>query len=232
MAVVWPSKNNFVDGDVLTATNMNNIGDTLNVFNPTSATNGQVWTANGSGSGSYSTPASGGMTVIQTGSLASVTTLTISSIPGTYNSLELWMYDVYASALGSTLQVNANNQSFSNSVGIYQDSGTAGTAVTVAGSGGSGACVDVGLYMTNSSTQRSYWVYRFPGYALTPNSSSSSWMMGICNFNSCDPSTTDRFTGMSTSRLASCTSAITSLVISKGGAATITAGTYTLYGVK
>jgi len=58
MAVVWPSKNNFANGDVLTATNMNNIGDTLNVFNPTSATSGQVWTANGSGSGSYASIAS------------------------------------------------------------------------------------------------------------------------------------------------------------------------------
>lgn len=56
MAVVWPSKNNFVNGDVLTAANMNNIADTLNVFNPTSATNGQVWTANGTGGGSFQSP--------------------------------------------------------------------------------------------------------------------------------------------------------------------------------
>ena len=51
MAVVWPSKNNFANGDVLTASNMNNIADTLNVFNPTSATNGQIWVANVQGQG-------------------------------------------------------------------------------------------------------------------------------------------------------------------------------------
>lgn len=53
--MAWPTKTDFVDGDVLTAAQVNNIGTNLNVFNPTSATNGQVWTANGSGSGSYQT---------------------------------------------------------------------------------------------------------------------------------------------------------------------------------
>lgn len=71
MAVVWPSKNNFANGDVLTAANMNNIADTLNVFNPTSATNGQVWVANGSGSGAFSTPSLDSMTLLASGTFSS-----------------------------------------------------------------------------------------------------------------------------------------------------------------
>jgi len=86
MAVVWPSKNNFANGDVLTAANMNNIADTLNVFNPSSATNGQAWIANGSGSGAYGSV--GAPVSIAAATATSVASVTISSIPGTYRALQ------------------------------------------------------------------------------------------------------------------------------------------------
>jgi hypothetical protein len=54
--MTWPTKTDFVDGDVLTAAQVNNIGTNLNIFDPTSATVGQVWTADGAGSGSFATP--------------------------------------------------------------------------------------------------------------------------------------------------------------------------------
>lgn len=79
MAVVWPSKNNFANGDVLTAANMNNIADTLNVFNPTSATAGQVWTANGSGSGSFQALSSAYVLVKPTSVSTTSGTATINS---------------------------------------------------------------------------------------------------------------------------------------------------------
>ena len=231
MAVVWPSKNNFVDGDVLTAANVNNIADTLNVFNPTSATNGQVWTANGSGSGSYATIVTGGMTQIQTGSLAGITSVTISSIPTTYRTLQLWIYDVYASALGTILRVSPNNQPFANAVALAQDSGTAGTPITSSASAVSGACESLGTYMTNNINQRSQWVYTFPNYATAP-SGSLSWHIATCEFAASDTGTGDRYTGMSTARMGNATAAITSIVIDKSGAASITAGTYILWGIK
>jgi hypothetical protein len=113
MAVVWPSKNNFANGDVLTAANMNNIGDTLNVFNPTSATNGQVWQANGSGSGSYATITSGAVVLIaSTTASGSVSTITFSSIPATYKHLILWMSHTNATA-NSALWLRFNNSSTS-----------------------------------------------------------------------------------------------------------------------
>lgn len=80
MAVVWPSKNNFANGDVLTASNMNNIADTLNVFNPTSATSGQVWQADGAGSGSYQTGNFPSFTQLASVSLSNVSTGTTSTL--------------------------------------------------------------------------------------------------------------------------------------------------------
>ena len=71
--MVWPTKTNFVDGDVLTAAQVNNIGTNLNIFNPTSATNGQVWAANGSGGGAYTTLSSGNFNLIVPTSVSVVT---------------------------------------------------------------------------------------------------------------------------------------------------------------
>lgn len=110
MAVVWPSKSNFANGDVLTATNMNNIGDTLNVFNPTSATNGQVWTANGTGGGSYLSP-SGSITQLATAAMNG-TTITISSISGSYK--QLWLHMVDCLSNNGTVTIRYNNDSGTN----------------------------------------------------------------------------------------------------------------------
>ena len=229
--MAWPTKTTFVDGDVLTAAEVNNIGDNLNIFNPTAATNGQVWIANGSGSGAYGA-VGGGMTQITSGSLAGITSITLGSIPGTYRTLQLWMFDVYASALGTILRVSPNNQNFANAVALAQDSGAATTAVTSAGSATSGACESLGTYMTNNINARSQWIYTFPNYYTAPSGTSSAWHIATCEFAASDIGTGDRYTGMSTARLANVTSAITSIVIDKSGAATITAGTYILWGIR
>ena len=111
MPVVWPSKNNFVNGDVLTAANMNNIADTLNVFNPTSATNGQVWQANGSGSGSYQTLSVNAYTLITSGNLGA--TINLTGISGTYRDLILNFRD-FEVAGTSQLDIRVNNDSGNN----------------------------------------------------------------------------------------------------------------------
>ena len=127
MAVVWPSKNNFANGDVLTAANMNNIGDTLNVFNPTSATNGQIWVANGSGSGSYQTVSSASMTSLATGT-CSGTTITLSSISAAYKDLILEIYGITAGS-APAVSITVNN-STGNYIGAIQHclNGTYGTS--------------------------------------------------------------------------------------------------------
>ena len=109
--MAWPTKTDFVDGDVLTAAQVNNIGTNLNIFNPTSATNGQVLTANGSGSASFVTPTpGGGMTVIASGSMPSAATLTISSIPATYKDLILRIMNWTCNA-GGDMSLRLNNSS-------------------------------------------------------------------------------------------------------------------------
>ena len=112
MAVVWPSKNNFANGDVLTAANMNNIADTLNVYNPTSATNGQVPIANGSGSVAFGTLSVNAYQVISSGTLSTATgTLTLSSIPGTYKDLILYVRNFYPATSGANARIQFNNNS-------------------------------------------------------------------------------------------------------------------------
>ena len=56
--MTWPTKTDFVDGDVLTATQVNNIGTNLNLYDPTSATSGQVPIADGAGSVAFGLPPS------------------------------------------------------------------------------------------------------------------------------------------------------------------------------
>lgn len=51
--MTWPTKTDFVDGDVLSAAQVNNIGTNLNVFNPTSVANHKILTADGSNSAAY-----------------------------------------------------------------------------------------------------------------------------------------------------------------------------------
>jgi hypothetical protein len=119
MAVVWPSKNNFANGDVLTAANMNDIADTLNVFNPTSATNGQVWQANGTGGGAYGSIAAGGMTLLSTTSLVGQNSVTISSINQTYNELHVWAYDLRTATASTTFDITHSTSKDMSVAGFY-----------------------------------------------------------------------------------------------------------------
>ena len=128
MAVVWPSKNNFANGDVLTAANMNNIGDTLNVFNPTSATNGQIWVANGSASGSYQTVATG-WTSIATYSTTGTGSFSLTSIPQTKTHL-LILWDQTTGSSGTpTMRFNNSSSAVYN----YSVIGQGATTITGAG---------------------------------------------------------------------------------------------------
>lgn len=154
--MAWPTKTDFVDGDVLTAAQVNNIGTNLNVFNPTSATNGQVWIANGSGSGSYQTPA-GGVTVISSGNL-STTELDLTSIPATYKELELHLTNVTTSA-GERIELQFNGQANS-----YANPGFIDQAFSAAPNS---AGAIIGRTSTSGTTARFSTVVRLPNYATS-----------------------------------------------------------------
>lgn len=228
MAVVWPSKNNFANGDVLTATNMNNIGDTLNVFNPTSATNGQVWVANGSGSGSYSTPASG-MTLLTSGSLAGINGVTLSSISGAYQHLQLNVFEAYTSVVGNVLVVNPNSSaSGAQGVGYYVFGDATTTAVTEASTAANPGNIPSLTYVPTDSTRRAYWSYTYLDYANTTNTRKviQSTSLGV-------KTTTGNIIAQGSAvGTVTISAAITSLQLSTLGGTNFTAGTYELWGIK
>jgi len=103
--MTWPTKTDFVDGDVLTAAQVNNIGTNLNLADPTGITDGYVLTADGADSMGWEAASAGAYTLLDSSSLASLTTKTVSSIPGTYRALYFSLENMYA---GSTSYFSMN----------------------------------------------------------------------------------------------------------------------------
>lgn len=78
--MTWPTKTDFVDGDVLTAAQVNNIGTNLNLYDPTSATAGQVPIADGAGSVAFGAAAAGALSIMTPTSVTTSTgTATINA---------------------------------------------------------------------------------------------------------------------------------------------------------
>ena len=111
--MTWPTKTDFVDGDVLTAAQVNNIGTNLNEADPTGITDGYVLTADGAGGMGWEQVAAGGWTLISSGSLSGSSVITFSSIPQTYKNLHLMVVN-WGQATGSTLSAYFNNNTSAN----------------------------------------------------------------------------------------------------------------------
>ena len=226
MAVVWPSKNNFANGDVLTATNMNNIADTLNVFNPTSATNGQVPIANGSGGVAYGTPVSGSYTQLTTGALSG-SSLTLSSINQTYTDLYLILTKVYNYAAVLNLHVNGVTTTYA-----YQRINTTGSTPTVNVSGVyNQANIDLnpGAVTTPAASVDGTMVYiRILNYAQAVRHSFQAYSACWDLFSSTGPAFRSIF-GWEEMEQNPTLAAITSITLNYGAS---TVGNYTLYGAK
>lgn len=112
--MTWPTKTDFVDGDVLTAAQVNNVGTNLNLYDPTSATTGQVPIADGAGSVAFGDVAAGGIELITSGTWTGATSYTISSIPQTYKNLRLYMNTFSGGGFDWNFRPNgtASNQNF------------------------------------------------------------------------------------------------------------------------
>jgi hypothetical protein len=130
--MAWPTKTDFVDGDVLTAAQVNNIGTNLNLANPTGITDGYVLTANGAGSmGWEAIPASGGYTSIASGTFTNgATTLTLSSIPGSYKHLYLVVTNLKFTASSPVAQLRINNVSSANTYRYLRNMASTSSVVT------------------------------------------------------------------------------------------------------
>jgi hypothetical protein len=115
--MTWPTKTDFVDGDVLTAAQVNNIGTNLNLADPTGITDGYVLTADGAGSMAWEQVAAGGMTSLATGTLSG-SVVTLSSISSGYNDLVLDLYGITCTSNPSP-EITVNNSN-SDYVGVGQ----------------------------------------------------------------------------------------------------------------
>lgn len=225
--MAWPTKDDFVDGDVLTAAQVNNIGTNLNVFNPTSATNGQVWTANGSGGGSYVTPSSGSMTLITSGSLASMSTITLSSIPGTYEHLQLLLRDVFASTTGASIFIEPNSNTGGHRRWMASTQATPTTAVDgVDLSSATGTLPSTLAVISANTGTRTEMIANFYFYADT-----TVYMKQADYIARTQDASNNLVTGMGHNAFF-VSAAITSIRLTKSGAPSISAGSYELWGIK
>jgi hypothetical protein len=137
MAAGWPTKANYATGDVLGATNMNDLSGTVNLINPSAkgdlyagsaantytklsvGANNTVLTADSStatGLKWASAASGGGMTLLSTTSLTGAATITISSIDQTYTNLYVLITGLQVNTGAYTLKLrpdssNANNYS-------------------------------------------------------------------------------------------------------------------------
>jgi hypothetical protein len=209
--MAWPTKTDFVDGDVLSASQVNNIGTNLNVFNPTAATNGFVLTADGLGGAAYLT-APGSMTSLVSGSLSS-TSLDLQNISQAYTSLYLQMSNVAFSATNNWF-LRVNNLSTDYNRQMINNTTVNNTASA------SGWQLDAGNF--TSSRVFNFTIY-FPNYTVVRRPTAQWYVVS-------SDAAADGM-GFGHGIRFGATAAI-SRVTFIGGGATFTAGTYNLYGVK
>jgi hypothetical protein len=139
-------------GDVITATANDTparlavgANDTVLTADSTTAT-GLKWAAPASG---------GGMTLINSGTVTAGT-LNVGSIPGTYNDLELWIYEFDPGSTGGTPAFRFNSDSTSK----YPNSNTGSSSTT-------GATYFHGQYDMNSTVATGLVVLTIKQYAST-----------------------------------------------------------------
>ena len=180
-------------------------------------TTGQVLTVSG-GLPAWATPSSGGgMTSIASGTLSS-TSVTISSIPQTYNSLILNISAPRSTSSSSTLLVRANNNSTADQHNTFMESNGSTLVNSQTQTGYRANSINV------TSTSSQAWAqYEFPNYAFT-NVGKPAYVI------STDDSAATARLGLALKP--TLVDAITSLVITTNSALTFTSGTYTLWGIK
>jgi hypothetical protein len=190
-------------------------------------TNGQVLTADSTASTglAWATPASGGgMTVIASGSIAnSATGFSITSIPATYNWLQLVIRNSYSNAADINSRLRVNN--LSTGIYAYNQSIAKNASVTTAAASGSANLI-IDNFNSSRDANSSVYVVNFWDYA------GNAWKSGTVTSFHEDRSTAtleliNEVFGIEL------TSAIDRIDLITGNANTFAgAGTYTLYGVK
>lgn len=133
MAVGLPLKTTYADGDVFSAADINDTNGTVNLLNPVAkgsiisasaantpsrlavGANDTVLTADSTTATGlkWATPSSGGMTLISSTTFNGTAGVTLSSIPATYNHLQIVVRDFLPASDFSILKLRFNNDSAS-----------------------------------------------------------------------------------------------------------------------
>jgi hypothetical protein len=241
MAAGWPTKANYATGDVLSATNMNDLSGTVNLINPTakgdlyagSAANtytklavgandtvltadsttatGLKWAAAASG---------GGMTLLSTTTISGDTT--VSSIDQTYTNLFVTVTGL-TNATANNYQICVINGSAGSVNGAYYGVNNTSTSLDNATSQIYLSGLTNANYSLYNSTANAFTL-TFENYASTTANKTWSTVGGYLNGSSV------RATVTGTGEYSSNT-AITSLLF-KGTAYALNGGTIKIYGVK
>jgi len=169
----------------------------------------------------WATAATGGMTQIATGTLSGAT-LDISSIPGTYNYLILYLTDFRINTTGLTTYIKPNNTTIA---GWYYGRNLTSSASPVGAWAGE---INPTGNMSTTSGQSSInvAVYTFHNYA---SASTRKMIIGQINYNT-DATNDHKIALYKAAYHSGSTSAITSIRLDSSS--TWSAGTYTLWGVK
>lgn len=165
----------------------------------------------------WATPAAGGMTSIASGSLSG-TEITISSIPATYNSLQLVVRDFYTLDNASQLTFRFNGNSTSgNYTGYSFNAGNSTLQLRTSSQ------TFISTFLEATSDINTFIQLNMLDYTNGMNKS--------LNWQCSRTGTTNSGNGFGAGTFIN-TSAISSITIGNENAATISGGTYILYGVK
>lgn len=182
-------------------------------------TNGQVLTADSTATNgvAWATAASGGMTVIASGSLSG-SAIAITSIPATYKNLQLVIRNFRGTTDGRALRGRFNADTGNNYLqNNYNSAGLVDTAYT--------ASELTIAPATDSTTNNGIIVWDIFDYANT-----STWKLSSSKCLNSGDATPTALTNTKIDNFYNSTSAITEINLSPSSS-TFSAGTYTLYGV-
>ena len=177
--MAWPTKPDFVDGDVLNASQMNNIGTNLNLADPTGITDGYVLTADGADSmGWEALPTPASYTLLTSGTVTNQTEVLLTSISGTYQDLELFVINPLPVGSNAAMIIDCYTGT-TPAAGSYQRS-TSNLAATYTTNTLTGADARLRLWgtpnMTTTNPAGNVYRTRYYGYA---NSQANKYADGI-----------------------------------------------------
>ena len=175
-----------------------------------------------SGVPSWATPASGGLTVIGTGTLSG-TSVVIGSIPGTYKHLMVSVYGATFDTGNTTMQLRYNSVTSNYSKSLYGHNGTTATnegTISQSGWGLNDGATD--WLRTGASNHANWIIYNYNNTTGLMNASGTATYI---NSSSANSRTNGVFSNSATA------AAVTSVTIRLDAGYNMTAGTYTVYGV-